>query len=80
MAINAYLSHFGPWTWPSNFYFLIFSVVFFFSASSFYNRLGDINYNVGSKVGEYIVGGIKYIYAFKLTPERIEYIMEEIET
>jgi hypothetical protein len=54
MAINAYLSHFGPWIWPSNFYFLIFSVLFFLDASSFYNKLGDINSNECSKVGEYI--------------------------
>lgn len=75
MAINAYLSHFGPWTWPSNFYFLIFSVIFFFLASSYYNKLGDINSSEGSKVGEYILDGIKYIYAFKLTPDRVEYIL-----
>ncbi len=51
MAINAYLSHFGPWTWPSNFYFLIFSVIFFFCASTYYSKLGDINTSEGSKVG-----------------------------
>jgi hypothetical protein len=78
MGVNAYLSHFGPWTWPSNFYFLIFSVLFFFGASTLYARLGDINSSEGSKVGEYIVDGIKYIYAFKLTPAKMEYILEEI--
>lgn len=80
MAINAYLSHFGPWVWPTNFYFLVFSVCFFFAASTLYARLGDINSSEGSKVGEYIVDGIKYIYAFKLTSGKMEYILEEIES
>ena len=75
MGINAYLSHFGPWVWPKNFYFLIFSVIFFFVASSIYSKLGDINSGDGSKIGEYVVDGIKNIYAFKLTPGRIEYIL-----
>lgn len=71
MGINAYLSHFGPWVWPHNFYFLIFSVIFFFGASHFYTKLGDIAANEGNKIGEFIVDGIKTIYAFKLTPDRI---------
>lgn len=71
MAINAYWSHFGPWTWPGNFYFLIFSVIFFFGASSLYGYLGDIKAGDGSKVGEYIVDGIKKIYLFRLTPSKI---------
>lgn len=76
MAINAYLSHFGPWTWPGNYYFLIFSVIFFFLASTWYSRLGDIPSGEGSKVGEYVVDGIKLIYAFKLTLGKVEYILE----
>jgi hypothetical protein len=71
MAINAYLSHFGPWTWPNNFYFLIFSVIFFFGASTYYSKLGDIPSGDGSKVGEYVIDGLKQIYAFKLTPGKI---------
>lgn len=71
MGINAYLSHFGPWVWPKNYYFLIFSVIFFFFASTVYAKLGDVSSSEGSKVGEYVVDGIKYIYAFKLTPGRI---------
>lgn len=71
MAVNAYLSHFGPWTWPSNYYFLIFSVIFFFGASSIYSYLGDIKSGEGTKVGEYIVDGVKRIYLFKLTPDKI---------
>lgn len=71
MAINAYFSHFGPWAWPKNFYFLIFSVIYFFVASTFYARLGDIPSGDGSKIGEYIVDGVKQIYAFKLTPDKV---------
>jgi hypothetical protein len=80
MAINAYLSHFGPWTWPGNFYFLTFSVIFFIIASSVYGYLGDIESNEGSKVGEYIVDGIKKIYLFRLTPGKLEYILEEMKS
>jgi hypothetical protein len=78
LAINAYLSHFGPWVWPKNYYFLIFSVIFFVIASNYYGKLGDIPAGDGSKIGEYIIDGIKTIYAFKLTPGKIEYVLEEI--
>lgn len=80
MAINAYLSHFGPWTWPHNYYFLIFSVIFYFGASTYYAKLGDIQASEGNKVGEYIVKGYKRIYLFKLTPEKIEYVLEEVDS
>ena len=80
MAVNAYLSHFGPWTWPSNFYFLIFSVLFFFGASYIYAHLGDIHSGDGSKVGEFIVDGVRRIYLFKLTAGKIEYTLEEMES
>jgi hypothetical protein len=78
MAINAYLSHFGPWNWPDNFPFLLFSVIFFFIASSVYGYLGDIKSGEGSKVGEYTIDGIKRIYLFRLTAEKIEYVLEEV--
>lgn len=80
MAINAYLSHFGPWTWPSNYNFLIFSVIFFFVASTIYAKLGDISSGEGNKVGEFVVDGTKKIYLFKLTEGYIEYTLEEVES
>ena len=70
MAINGYLSHFGPWKWPNNYYFLIFSVIFYYAASTYYSRLGDVEGDA-NKVGEYIVDGYKKIYVFELTPDRI---------
>lgn len=51
LAVNGYLSHFGPWTWPGNYYFLVFSVIFYYIGSSLYSRLGDVSGSEGTKVG-----------------------------
>lgn len=32
------------------------------------------------KVGEFIVDGYKKIYLFKVTPEKLEYILEEVDS
>lgn len=79
MAINGYLSHFGPWRWPDNYYFLIFSVIFYYISSSYYSKLGDIEGD-GNKVGEYFVDGYKKIYLFELTPEKMEYVLKEVDS
>ena len=50
VAINAYLSHWGPWKWPSNYYFLIFTVVFYYAASLAYEKLMMVNSSEGSMV------------------------------
>ena len=39
---NAYLSHWGPWPWPSNYYFLAFSVVFYHVGSYLYELASGI--------------------------------------
>jgi hypothetical protein len=36
LFINGYLSHWGPWTWPNNYYLLAFSVLFYHLASHLY--------------------------------------------
>jgi hypothetical protein len=43
LFINGYLSHWGPWTWPNNYYIILFSVVFYHAASYLYSHLTGIN-------------------------------------
>lgn len=50
LAINGYYSHWGPWPWPHNYYFLIFSVIFYEVASRIYCYFNDIDKNIGTKV------------------------------
>jgi len=50
LAINGYLSHWGPWTWPGNFNLLIFSVIFYNIASYIYAKLSVIDGAQGSMV------------------------------
>ncbi len=50
LAINGYLSHWGPWPWPTNFNLLIFSVVFYHAASWWYGRLEVIPKAEGTMV------------------------------
>ena len=42
LFINGYLSHWGPWYWPANYYILLFSVIFYYSASYIYEHLSGI--------------------------------------
>lgn len=53
LFINAYLSHWGPWTWPNNYYILAFSVVFYHVAGFIYVNLNGINNTDGSLVSHY---------------------------
>lgn len=50
LFLNGYLSHWGPWPWPSNYYFLIFSVVFYHSASYVYGRQSPVKNAEGNTV------------------------------
>lgn len=42
LFINGYLSHWGPWPWPTNYYLIAFSVVFYHIASFFYEKVSGI--------------------------------------
>lgn len=50
LFINGYLSHWGPWPWPSNYYIIAFSVVFYYTASYAYEWLSGINLTKGKFV------------------------------
>ena len=50
LFINGYLSHWGPWPWPSNYYIIAFSVVFYYTASYAYEYLTGISQTKGKFV------------------------------
>jgi predicted membrane channel-forming protein YqfA (hemolysin III family) len=50
LFLNGYLSHWGPWPWPSNYYFLIFSVVFYHVATHFYGLQTPVKNHEGNTV------------------------------
>jgi hypothetical protein len=50
LFINGYLSHWGPWTWPNNYYIIAFSVVFYHVASYIYGNLTGIDNTSGNFV------------------------------
>ena len=50
LFINAYLSHWGPWPWPTNYNFLLFSIVFYHVAGFVYSNLNGINNVEGNLV------------------------------
>ena len=50
LFINGYLSHWGPWPWPSNYYLILFSVVFYHVGSYLYEWLSLIAQTEGKLV------------------------------
>lgn len=50
LAINAYMSHWGPWPWPQNYNLICFSIIFYYVASTIYSHLNDIDQSTGNKV------------------------------
>jgi hypothetical protein len=50
LAVNAYLSHWGPWKWPANYYIILFSVIFYYLASTFYSKLNPVDNTNGNPV------------------------------
>ena len=50
LAVNVYLSHWGPWRWPSNYYILLFSVIFYYVASTIYAKLSPVDNTEGNLV------------------------------
>lgn len=50
LALNAYLSHWGPIKWPANETFLYFSIAFYYIVTFIYNRLDAVPKSEGSMV------------------------------
>lgn len=50
LAINGYLSHWGPWPWPSSYNLFIFSVIFYNIGSYIYAKLSVIEGPQGNMV------------------------------
>jgi predicted membrane channel-forming protein YqfA (hemolysin III family) len=50
LFINGYLSHWGPWPWPSNYYFLIFSIVFYHLGTYLYGLQSPVKNAEGNTV------------------------------
>jgi predicted membrane channel-forming protein YqfA (hemolysin III family) len=50
LFVNGYLSHWGPWPWPSNYYFLIFSVIFYHVGTYFYSAQSPVSNAEGNTV------------------------------
>ena len=42
LFVNGYLSHWGPWPWPTNYHFLIFSVFFYHLGTHFYSKQSPV--------------------------------------
>lgn len=85
LAVNAYLSHWG-WPWPQSYNYIFFSIFFYHGASFIFERINTIKPNDGKmvflslcEIGEYIVDGRQRTYHMRLTPERQDYILEEID-
>ena len=62
LFINAYLSHWGPWTWPGNYYILAFSVVFYHVAGFIFVNLNGINNTDGNLVSPLLMQVGDYIF------------------
>jgi hypothetical protein len=50
LLINGYLCHWGPWPWPDNFNFLVFSVIFYHAATYIYALQSPVSNAEGSTV------------------------------
>lgn len=50
LGVNAYLSHWGPWKWPNNYYIILFSVIFYYVVSTVYAKLSPVDNAEGNPV------------------------------
>lgn len=50
LLINAYLSHWGPWKWPTNYYLIVFSIIFYHFGAHVFKLFSGINNLEGNHV------------------------------
>jgi hypothetical protein len=50
LLINGYLSHWGPWRWPNNYYIIAVSVVIYHVGSYLYDYLSGVSNTEGNLV------------------------------
>lgn len=50
LAVNAYLSHWGPWPWPKNYNYIVFSIIFYHIGSYVYEKLNTVKTSEGKMV------------------------------
>ena len=88
LALNAYLSHWGPMKWPHNETFLIFSIVFYYAVTYIYNSLDAVKNSDGAmvtfviiKIGEYVINPDENRkYLMNVSEDRLEYTLEEADS
>ena len=56
LFVNGYLSHWGPWPWPSNYYLILSSIVIYHVGSLLYEWCGGVKAGETNLVGDYFFG------------------------
>ena len=87
LFINGYLSHWGPWPWPNNYYLIAFSVVFYHVASYLYGRLTGISNADGhhvkyeiTQVGDYKFEKEAKGVIVKIGEDKQKYTLEVVDS
>lgn len=80
LAINAYLSHWGPIPWPKNYWQLVFSIVFYQIGSYVYSQIGVIVATDGNQIGEYLFNKAKTVFLIRISSDKLEYILELVDS